>query len=385
MSEQKHFELPGQMKSTAQSSKLTPSSPPSFSYTRMGAQDSINPSSVPSFGTKHTVSKPNTLTFKTTITPKSNAKTEPNILPSITATKTSQSPLSVKTTGESGDLPTLTMKNRQDSQSMPSLGNIKGPGASLQNKGGIFTDLGKSSFTSEHSKPAVLHEKTDQLSGVGDAVQNTVKDTPKMAPQPSAFSPAPVTQTNSYSLRPTVSSSAASVSSGAKTSNILSSSMQKVSPTVSGDTVSSSVPTLAKDSSTGLSQNASKPETLISEVISTIVSASSTSVISTTESKPSVPPTTGASLPSTHVSVPKTAPTASESAVTSTGKDVGPNTDTISTIWKRRRLLQVPNSTWEPLVDSASGPSLLQVLKSLILLVPPVVHLTIKVQAHHLL
>jgi len=212
MSEQKHFELPGQMKSTAQSSKLTPSSPPSFSYTRMGAQDSINPSSVPSFGTKHTVSKPNTLTFKTTITPKSNAKTEPNILPSITATKTSQSPLSVKTTGESRDLPTLTMKNRQDSQSMPSLGNIKGPGASLQNKGGIFTDLGKSSFTSEHSKPAVLHEKTDQLSGVGDAVQNTVKDTPKMAPQPSAFSPAPVTQTNLYSLRPTVSSSATSVS-----------------------------------------------------------------------------------------------------------------------------------------------------------------------------
>ncbi|CAD6210215.1 unnamed protein product [Miscanthus lutarioriparius] len=248
MSEQKHFELPGQMKSTAQSSKLTPSSPPSFSYTRMGAQDSINPSSVPSFGTKHTVSKPNTLTFKTTITPKSNAHTEPNILPSITAAKTSQSPLSVKTTGESGDLPTLTMKNRQDSQSMPSLGNIKGP-----------------------------------------------------------------------------------ASSGAKTSNILSSSMQKVSPTVSGDTVSSSVPTLAKDSSTGLSQNASKPETLISEVTSTIVSASSTSVISTTESKPSVPPTTGASLPSTHVSVPKTAPTASESVVTSTGKDVGPNTDTIST------------------------------------------------------
>jgi nuclear pore complex protein Nup214 len=214
---------------------------------------------------------------------------------------------------------------------MPSLGNIKGLGASLQNKGGIFGDLGKSSFTSEHSKPAVLHERTDQLSGVGDAVQNTVKDTPKMAPQRSAFSPAPVTQTNSYSLRPTVSSSATSVSSGAKTLDVLSSSMQKVSATVSGDTVSSSIPTLAKDSSTGLSQNASKSETLISEVTSTIVSASSTSVISTTESKPSVPPTTGASLPSTHVSVLKTAPTASESVVTSTGKDVGPNTDTIST------------------------------------------------------
>nr|AWA44593.1 hypothetical protein SO77L24_000003 [Saccharum officinarum] len=286
MSEQKHFELPGQMKSTAQSSKLTPS----FSYTHMGAQDIINPSSVPSFGTKHTVSKPNSLTFKTTI----------------------------------------TSKNRIV-KSMPSLGNIKGLGASLQNKGGIFGDLGKSSFTSEHSKPAVLHERTDQLSGVGDAVQNTVKDTPKMAPQRSAFSPAPVTQTNSYSLRPTVSSSATSVSSGAKTLDVLSSSMQKVSATVSGDTVSSSIPTLAKDSSTGLSQNASKSETLISEVTSTIVSASSTSVISTTESKPSVPPTTGASLPSTHVSVLKTAPTASESVVTSTGKDVGPNTDTIST------------------------------------------------------
>ncbi|XP_066391516.1 nuclear pore complex protein NUP214-like [Miscanthus floridulus] len=331
ISEQKHFELPGQMKSTAQSSKLTPSSPPSFSYTRMGAQDSIDPSSVPSFGTKHTVSKPNTLTFKTTITPKSNAKTEPNILPSITAAKTSQSPLSVKTTGESRDLPTLTMKNRQDSQSMPSLGNIKGPGASLQNKGGIFTDLGKSSFTSEHSKPAVLHEKTGQLSGVGDAVQNTVKDTPKMAPQPSAFSPAPVTQTDSYSLRSTVSSSATSASSGVKTSDVLSSSMQKVSPIVPGGTVSSSIPTPAKDSSTGLSQNASKPETLKSDVTSTIASASSTSVISTTESKPSVPPTTGASLPSAHVSAPKTAPTTSESVVTSTGKDVGPNTDTIAT------------------------------------------------------
>jgi nuclear pore complex protein Nup214 len=112
MSEQKHFELPGQMKSTAQSSKLTPS----FSYTHMGAQDIINPSSVPSFGTKHTVSKPNSLTFKTTITSKSNAHTERNILPSIIAAKTSQSPLSVKTTGESGGLPTLTMKNRQDSQ-----------------------------------------------------------------------------------------------------------------------------------------------------------------------------------------------------------------------------------------------------------------------------
>ena len=330
ISEQKHIELPGQMKSTAHSSKLTPSSPPSFSYTRMGAQDSINPSSVPSFGTKHTVSKPNTLTFKTTITPKSNASTEPNILPSITASKTSQSPLSVKTTGESGDLPTLTMKNRQDSQSMKSLGNIKGPGASLQNKGGIFRDLGKSSFTSEHSKPAVLHEKTGQLSGVGDAVQNTVKDTPKMAPQPSAFSSAPVTQTDSYSLRSTVYSSATSASSGAKTSEVLSSSVQKVSPIVARGTVSSSIPTPAKDSSTGLSQNASKPEMLISEVTSTILSASSTSVISTTESKPSVPPTTGASLPSAHVSVPKTAPTTSESVVTSTGKDGGPNTDTIA-------------------------------------------------------
>ncbi|KAK8461112.1 hypothetical protein SEVIR_2G449500v4 [Setaria viridis] len=334
-SEQKHFELPGQMKSTAQSSKLAPSSP-AFSYTHKGAQDSISPSNVSSFGTTHIVPKSNTLTFKTTITPKSNANTEPNI-PSMATAKTPQSPLSVKTlTGESGDSSTLAMKNRQDNQAMPSLGNTKGSGPP-QSKGDIFRDLSKSSFTSEHSKPAVLHEKTGQLSRISDAVQNTVKDTPKVASQPPAFSPTPVTQTNSYSIKPTVSSSATSASSGmqasaAKTSDILSSSMQKstpkVSPLVPEDNVSSSlqsIPTPVKDLSTGLGKNAAKPETLTSEVTRAIVPASMASVISTTESKPSSPPTTGANLPSTPVPAPKTAPTTAESVVTSTGKDVGPN------------------------------------------------------------
>jgi nuclear pore complex protein Nup214 len=331
--EQKQFELPGQMKSTAQSSKLAPSSP-AFGYTHKGAQDGISSSNVSSFGATHTVPKSNTLTFKTTITPKSNANTE---APSMATAKAPQSPLSVKTlTGESGDLSTLTMKNRQDNQAMPSLGNIKGLGPSPQSKGDMFRDLSKSSFTSENSKPAVLHEKSGQLNGVSDAVHNTVKETPKVASQPPAFSPVSVTQTNLYSIKPTVSSSATSSSSvmqasAAKTSDILSSSVQKSTPKVSslvtGDNLSSSVPSIptpVKDLSSGLCKNAAKPETVTSEVTSTIVSASS-SVISTTEGKPSPPPTTGSSLPSTPVSAPKTAPTTAESAVTSTGKDVGPN------------------------------------------------------------
>ncbi|KAJ1292475.1 hypothetical protein BS78_02G394300 [Paspalum vaginatum] len=327
-SEQKHFELPGQMKNSTQSSKLTPSSPASFSYTQKGAQDNVSPSNITSFGTTHTVPKPNTLTFKTTIIPKSNVNTEPNTLPSIATAKTTESPLSVKTlTGESGDSSTLTTKNRQDNQSTPSLGNIKGSSASPQNKGGIFRDLSKSPFTSEQSKPVLLHEKTGQLSGVGDAVQNTVKDTPKVSLQPPAFSPAPITQISSHSIKLPVSSSG---TSAAKTSDILSSSMQKsmmkVSPLVDRGNAASSVPSIAtpvKDSSTDLSKNASKPETLMPEVSST--SASMTPVTSTAESKPSLPPTTGASLPSAPASAPNTVPTTAESVVTSTGKDVGPN------------------------------------------------------------
>ncbi|CAN6219986.1 unnamed protein product [Urochloa humidicola] len=335
-SEQKHFELPGQMKNTAQSSKLAPSSL-AFSYTNKGAQDSISPSNVSPFGTTHTVPKSNTLTFKTTITPKSNA--ESNVLPSIVSAKTPQSPPSVKTlTGESGDSSTLTMKNRHDSQAIPTLGNIKGLNPSPQSKGDIFRDLSKSSFTPEHSKPSVLHAKTGQLSGVSDAVQNTVKDTPKVAPQPPTSSATPVTQTNSYSIKPAVSSPATPASSVvqesvAKTSDILSSSLQKsmpkISPLAPGDNVSSSLPSILTplDLSSGLEKNVAKPETATSEVTSTIVSASMTSVISTTESKPSLPPTTGVSLPSTPDSAPKTAPTTAESAVTSTGKDVGPNSN----------------------------------------------------------
>lgn len=326
-----------QMKSTAQSSKLAPSSP-AFSYAHKGAQDSISPSNVSSFGTTHTVPKSNTLIFKTSITPKSNANTEPKILPSMATEKTSESPLSVKTlTGESGDSSTLTMKSRQDNQAMLSLGNMRGLGPSSQNKGDIFRDISKSSFTSEHSKPAVLPDKTGQLSGVSDDVKNTVKDTLKVAPQPPAFSPTPVTQTNSYSIKPTVSSSATSASSdlqasATKTSDILSSSLQKstlkVSPLVPGGNVSSSLPSITtpvKDFSIGLGKDASKPETLTSQVTSATVSASMSSVISTTESKTSLPPTTGANLPSTPVSAPKAPPTTAESVVTSTGKDVGSN------------------------------------------------------------
>ncbi|XP_062187110.1 nuclear pore complex protein NUP214 isoform X2 [Phragmites australis] len=343
-SEQKHFELPGQMKNAAQSSKLAPSSPASFSYTHKGARDNISPSNVASLGTTHTGPKSNTLTFKTTITPKSNANTEPNIFPYMANAKTSQSPLSVKTPpGESGDASTLTVKSRQDDQAMPSLGNMKGLGVSPQNKGDIFRDLSKSSFTSEQFKPAVLQEKTGQASGVSDAVQNTVKDALEVAPQPPAFSPAPVTQSSSYSIKPGVSSSSTSASStmqasAAKTSDVLSptvssilpsqKSMPKVPPSVPEATVSSSlpsIPTPVKDSSTGLNKNMSKSEVVTSEVTSTIVSASITSVVSTTESKPSLPPTTGASLPSTPVSAPKMVPTTAESVVTSTGKDIGPS------------------------------------------------------------
>ncbi|KAL6657342.1 hypothetical protein ACP70R_005122 [Stipagrostis hirtigluma subsp. patula] len=340
-SEQKPFELPGQMKSAAQSPKLTPSSPVPFSFSQKGARDTISPSSAVSSGTTHTLPKSNTLTFKTTITPKSNANAEPNIFPSMATAKTSQSPLSAKTvSGESGDKASLNMTSRQDDQAIPSLGNMKGLGVSPQNKGVIFKDLSKSSLSSEHSKPAVLHASTGQLRGVSDAVQNTVKDTPEVAPQPPAFSPAHVTQSSSYSIKSGAFSSATSAvqASTAKTSDVLSppvsstlpsqKSVPKVSPSVPVDTVSSSppsIPTPVKDLSTGLNKNGSKPEVVTSEVTNTMVSASKTSVISTTESKPSLPQMTGASLPSNPVSAPKMVPTTAESVVTSMGKDVGPS------------------------------------------------------------
>uniref|UniRef100_A0A0A9DW06 Uncharacterized protein n=1 Tax=Arundo donax TaxID=35708 RepID=A0A0A9DW06_ARUDO len=341
-SEQKHFELPGQMKSADQSSKLASSSAALFSYTHKGARDNISPSNVASFGTTHTVPKSNTLTFKTTIIPKCNANTGPNIFPSMATAKTSQSPLSVQTPpGDSGGASTL--KNRQDDQAMPSLGNMKGLGVSPQNKGGIFRDISKSSPTSEQSKPALLQEKTGQPGSVSDVVQNNVKDTHEVAPQPPAFVPAPGTQSSSYSIKPGFSSSSTSASStvqasAAKTSDVLSPTvssillsqkpMPKGPPSIPEGTVSSSlpsVPTPVKDSSTGLSKNMSKSEVVTPEVTSTIISASMTSVVSATETKPPLPPTAGASLPSTPVSAPKMVPTTAESVVTSTGKDVGPS------------------------------------------------------------
>ncbi|KAL6896847.1 hypothetical protein ACP4OV_007419 [Aristida adscensionis] len=334
-SEKKHSELPGQMKSAAQSPKLMPSSPAPFSFTQKGARDSVSPSSVASFGTAHTLPKSNTLTFKTTITPKSNANTQANIFPSTANAKTSQSPLSLKTVpGESEDKSTLTMKNRQDDQAIPSLGNMKGLGVSPQNKGDIFRDLSKSSFTSGLSKPAVLHEKTGQGSGVSDAVQNTVE----VQPQLPAFSPALVTE-SSYSVRPGASSDrAAAQASNVKDSDALSPSVSstlpsqksapKVSPSITVDTVSSSLPSIAtpvKELSTGSNKNVSKPEVVTSDITSTVVSAGTAPIVSSTESKPSLPATTGVSLPSTPVPTPKMVPTTAESDVTSTGKDVGSN------------------------------------------------------------
>jgi nuclear pore complex protein Nup214 len=331
--------LPGQMKSVAQSSKLASPSLASFSYAHKGARDSVSPSNVASFGTTHTAPKSNTLTFKTTITPKSNVNTDPTILPSGTIAKDSLSPFSFRTlAGESGDVPTLTTKNRQDDQATTNKSSV-----SPQNKSDIFRDLSKSSFTPEHSKAVSPHEKIGQFGGVNDTVQNTAKDTLKVAPQPPVFLPTPVTQYSSQSMKQSVSSSATSASSdmqasGVKTSDVLSltvssilppqKSVLNVSPSVPGTAVSSSLPSIVtpvKDSSTVLTTNVSKPDVVISEVTSTTVSASMTSVISTPESRSSLPPTSGASLPSTPVSAPKIVPTTSESVVTSTGKEVGPS------------------------------------------------------------
>jgi nuclear pore complex protein Nup214 len=331
-SEQKHFELPGQMKSVAQPSKLAPPSPTSFSYAHKSAPDSVSPSNVASFGTTHTAPKSNTLTFKTTITPKSNVNTEPTVLPSGTTAKASQSSFSFRTlAGESGDEPTLNTKNRQDDQATTNKSSV-----SPQNKSDIFRGLSKSSFTPEHSKAVSPHEKIGQF-GVNDTLQNTAKDTPKVAPQPPVLLPTPVTQYSSQSIKQSVSSSAMQAS-GVKTSDVLSltvsstlppqKSVLNVSPSVPGTAVSSSlpsIPTPVKDSSTVLTTNVSKPDVVTSEVTSTTVSASMTSVISTPESKSSLPPTSGASLPSTPVSAPNIVPTTSESVVTSTGKEVGPS------------------------------------------------------------
>ncbi|TVU37188.1 hypothetical protein EJB05_10491 [Eragrostis curvula] len=341
-SEQKKFELPGQTRSAVQSSKLAPSSPASFSYAHKGARDSVSPSNVASFGTTNTVPKSNTLTFKTTISPKSNANTEPTLFPSMATAKTSQSPLSVRTlSGESGDAFTLTMKNKQDDQTTTALGNSNVSGVSPQNKSDIFRDLSKSSFTPQHSKAAFPHEKTGQLSGVSDAVQNTLKDTPKVSPQPPVFSFAPATQSSTQSVKLSFSSPATSASSTmqaseAKTSDVLTptvssnpppqKSVLNVSSSVPGKTVSSSLPSISapvKDSSAVLNENGSKPDVVTSEVTSTTVSASVTSIISTTESKSSLPSMADASLPSTPASAPKMVPTTEESVVTSTGKNVG--------------------------------------------------------------
>lgn len=337
--EKKHLELPGQMKSADQPSKLAPSSPLSFSYTQKDVRDNISSSNVASFGTTHTVPKSNTLTFKTTIAPKSIANTQLDMSPSM------KSPLPVKTLpGESGGGSTLTTKNRQDDQAIPSSGSMKGFGVSPQNMGGIFRDLNKPSLSSEPSIPAVLHGKTAQLSGVSDTVQSPVKATTEVAPQPPAFSPTPVVKSSLYSIKSGVSSSATSPSStmqasAAKTSDVLSptvssilpsqKSMPKTSPSVPEVTVSSSlpsIPTPVKESSSGLNKNVSKPEVVTPEVTGTTVSASISSSLSTAESKPSLLPVTSGSLPSVPVSAPKIVTTAVESAVvTSTGKDVGPS------------------------------------------------------------
>ncbi|KAK3128068.1 hypothetical protein QOZ80_7AG0582120 [Eleusine coracana subsp. coracana] len=329
-SEQKHFELPGQARSVVQPSKPAPSSPASFSY--RGARDSVSPSNVASFGTTNTVPKSNTLTFKTTIAPKSNANTEPTLFPSMATAKTSQSPLSVRTlAGESGDASTLNMKGRQYDQATTLLGHTIGSNVSPQNKSDIFRDLSKSSFTPQHSK-AVSPENTGQLSGVSDTVQHTVKDIPKVAPQPPVFSPTPVTQYSSPSMKQSVVSSSAVQASEAKTSDVLSptvpsilppqKSVLNVSPSVPGTAVSSSPPSLptpVNDLSAVLNKNVSKPDVVTSEVTNATVSASMTSGISASESKSS------ASLPSTPVPPPKMVPTAAESVVTSTGKDIVPS------------------------------------------------------------
>ncbi|XP_024313585.1 nuclear pore complex protein NUP214 isoform X2 [Brachypodium distachyon] len=331
-SEQKHLELPGQMRSAGQPSKLAPSSPLSFSYKQKDARDSISSSNVASFGTTHAMPKSNSLTFKTTLTP---ANARPDTLPSMTSS------LPVKTlSGESGTGSTLTTKSRYGDQAISSLGSTKGLGISPQNMGGIFRDLNKPSLSSEPSDPAVVHGKPFRLGGVSDTVQSSVKGTPQVAPQPHAFSP--MSQSSSFSINLGASSSAAPPTSTmqaslSKNSDVSSpavssifppqKSIPETSPTVHEGTVSSSrpsIPTPVKESSSDLGKNESKPE-VTSEVTGTTVSAIATSTgIPTTENKTSLLQVTSGSLPSNPPSAPKIVP-AEPAAVTSTRKDAGPS------------------------------------------------------------
>ncbi|VAH42040.1 unnamed protein product [Triticum turgidum subsp. durum] len=329
-SEQKHLELSGRMKSADQSSKLTPSSPPSFSYTQKDARDRTSSPNLASLGTMHTMPKSNTLTFKTNIAPKTNANTRPDMSPSVS------SPMPVKTlSGDSGAGFTLSTKNRYGDQDVPSFGSMKGFGISPQNTG-----VNKPSLSSEPSKPVVLHGKTFQVSGVSDTMQNSAKASPQVA-----FSP--TSQSSSFPTMSGASSSAASLlstmqASAAKTSDVSSptvsstlppqESAPKTHPTVPEGTVSCSlpsIPTPVKESLPDLNKNASKPEVVTPEVTGTTVSVSATLTgVPTSESKTALLPVTNSSLPSNppSIPVPKVVPGATESAVvTSTRKDAGPS------------------------------------------------------------
>ncbi|KAG8079281.1 hypothetical protein GUJ93_ZPchr0007g5843 [Zizania palustris] len=340
--QQKHLELPGQVKSADQQPpKLVPSSPLSFGYTHKDVRDNISSSNAQSSGT--TVLKSNTLTFKTTIIPKTNLSTIPDLSPSMTSSKFSQSPLPGKTlSGESGSVSSMTTKNKQGGQAITSLGNTKGLDVSPQNVGGIFRDLSKPSFSPEPSKSALLQGKTVQLSKISDTVQSPAKAKSEMAFQPPVFSPTPVGQSSSLFIKSGVSSATSSLStmqeSAAKTSDVLSSavasivpsqeSLPKPSPPLPEGTISSSLPSipmLVKESSTGLNKIVSKAEVVTSETTGITVSASTNSSISTTEGKPSSFPATSGSLLSIPVSAPKVVSAAAESVVTSSGKDVGPS------------------------------------------------------------
>uniref|UniRef100_A0A0E0I5U5 Nuclear pore complex protein NUP214 n=1 Tax=Oryza nivara TaxID=4536 RepID=A0A0E0I5U5_ORYNI len=341
----KYPELPGQLKSSDQPPKLGSSSPLSFSYSHKDVWDNISSSNVPSSGTTHTMPKSSTLTFKTTVIPKTNTSTLPDLSPLMTGSKFSLSPLTVKTlSGDSGGASSIITKNKQGGQAMPYLGTTKGLDVSPQNMGGAFRDLNKPSLSPEPPKSALLQGKTVQLGKITETVQSPVKAKPEVAFQPPAFPPTPVAQSSPCSIKPTVPSSATSSSStmqesAAKTSDVLSptgpsilpskESMTKPSSPLPDGTISSSllsIPMPVKESSTGLNKIVSKPEVVTSEVTGTTVSASTSSSVPITEGKPSSIPATSGSLPSIPVSAPKVVPVSAESAVvTSTGKDVGPS------------------------------------------------------------
>ncbi|XP_040382440.1 nuclear pore complex protein NUP214 [Oryza brachyantha] len=340
----KYPDLTGQLKSSDQPPKLAPSSPLSFSYSHKDVRENISSSNVSSSGTTHTVPKPSTLTFKTTIIPKTNSSTLPDMSPSMMGSKFSQSPLSVKTlSGDSGGVSSMITKNRQGGQAVPSAGSTKGLDVSPQSVGGAFRDLNKP-LSPEPSKSALLQGKTVQLSKITDTVQIPAKGKPEVAFQPPAFSPTPVAQSSPYSIKTAAPSSATSSSStmkeaATKISDALSptvpsvfppkESMPEPSSPLPDSPISSSlpsIPTPVKESSTGLNKIVSMPEVGTSEVTGTTVSASTSSSIPITEGKPPSIPETNGSLPSVPISAPEVAPAATESiVVTSTGKDVGPN------------------------------------------------------------